>query len=95
MNDDTKHEVDTVTEEREVEGTDLMSCVRDLSTEGDVCRVILENSKGQVLMEVPLITGLGVGGAVTLLAPVGTALAALGALMTKVKLKIVREVDKT
>jgi hypothetical protein len=95
MNDESKHEADTLTEEREVEGADLMSCVRDLSAEGDVCRVIVENSKGQVLMEVPLITGLGVGGAVTLLAPVGTALAAMGALLTKVKLKIVREVDET
>jgi hypothetical protein len=82
------------TEEMEVEGADLLTCVRDLAKEGDVCRVILENPKGQVLLEVPLAKGLGVGGAVALLAPVGTALAAMGALLTKVKVRIIREVDE-
>jgi hypothetical protein len=93
MSQQPEHDGKTLVEELEVEGADLLTCVRDLATEGDVCRVVVENSEGQVLMEVPLATGLGVGGAVALLAPVGTALAALGALLTKVKLRIIRETD--
>ena len=94
MTDNLNEEGPTRTEEMEVEGADLLSCVRDLAREGDVCRVVLENPEGRVLMEVPLAAGLGVGGAVALLAPVGTALAAMGALLTKVKVKIVRTLDK-
>jgi hypothetical protein len=94
MDEYTGQDGPTSVEEMEVEGSDLLSCVRDLATEGDVCRVVLENAQGQVLLEVPLATGLGIGGAVALLAPVGTALAAMGALLTKVKVKIIRELDK-
>jgi len=43
-----------------------------------------------VLLEVPLTTGLAIGGVVTLLAPVGAALGALAALLAKVKVGVVR-----
>lgn len=90
MDDAVLDERSTTEEELEVEGSDLLSCVRDLVKEGDVCRLILESSDGQVLLEVPLSTGLGIGGVVTLLAPVGSALAALGAALAKVRVKVVR-----
>jgi hypothetical protein len=80
-------------EEQEVEGTSLLQCVKDLAEEGDVCRVVIENAEGRTLMEVPLATGLGVGGAVALLSPVATGIAAMGALLSKVKVKIERVQD--
>jgi hypothetical protein len=42
------------------------------------------------MLEVPLTTGVAVGGVVTLLAPVGAALGALAALLAKVKVGVVR-----
>jgi hypothetical protein len=43
-----------------------------------------------VLLEVPLTTGVAVGGVVTLIAPVLAALGAMAALLTHVKVEIVR-----
>jgi len=90
MDDGAVDERSSTEETLEVEGSDLLSCVRDLVREGDVCRLILESSDGQTLLEVPLSTGLGIGGVVTLLAPVGSALAALGAALAKVRVRVVR-----
>ena len=42
-------------------------------------------------MEVPLTAGVVVGGAVTIVAPVLAALGALAALLTHVKIEVVRE----
>ena len=95
MNESPEVQNDVPMEEIEVEGASLLQCVKDLAKEGDVCRVVLENADGRTLMEVPFATGLGVGGAVALLSPVATALAAMGALLTKVKVKIERTRDVT
>jgi hypothetical protein len=43
-----------------------------------------------VLLEVPLTAGVVVGGAVTIVAPVLAALGALAALLTHVKVEVVR-----
>jgi hypothetical protein len=43
-----------------------------------------------VLLEVPLTAGVAVGGVVTLIAPVLAALGAMAALLTHVKVEIVR-----
>ena len=43
-----------------------------------------------MLLEVPLTTGVAVGGVVTLIAPVLAALGAMAALLTHVKVEIVR-----
>jgi len=90
MNDEIKKEEDTWTEEIEVAGSELVGCVKDLIQEGNVCRLIIRNPNDDVLLEVPLTTGIAVGGVVTLLAPVGAALGALAALLAKVKVGVVR-----
>jgi hypothetical protein len=94
MNDKAKKEEDTWTEEIEVAGSELVECVRELIQEGNVCRLIIRNPSDEVLLEVPLTTGLAVSGAVTLLAPVGAALGALAALLAKVKVGVVRTMDE-
>jgi hypothetical protein len=51
---------------------------------------IIRNQEDEVLLEVPLTAGVAVGGVMTLIAPVLAALGAMAALLTHVKVEIVR-----
>jgi hypothetical protein len=61
-----------------------------LIAEGNVRRLIIRNPEDEKLLEVPLTAGVVVGGAFTVLAPVLAALGAMAALLTRVKVEIVR-----
>jgi hypothetical protein len=52
--------------------------------------LIIRTSEDEKLLEVPLTTGVVVGGAFTLLAPVLAALGAMAALLARVKIEVVR-----
>src|SRR5262245_29655703 len=80
----------TWTEEIEVLGHELVDQVKKLVAEGNVRRLIVRTPEGQVLIELPLTTGVAVGGVVTLMAPVLAALGALAALLAHAKVEIVR-----
>src|SRR5262249_43722823 len=80
----------TWTEEIEVLGHELVDKVKKLVAEGNVRRLIVRTPEGQVLIELPLTTGVAVGGVVTLMAPVLAALGALAALLAHAKVEIVR-----
>jgi Domain of unknown function (DUF4342) len=79
------------TEEIEIAASDLIATVKKLIAEGNVRRLIIKNTEGQSLLEIPLTAGVVIGGTLVLLAPVLAALGALAALLSKVKIKIVRE----
>ena len=64
------------TEELKVQGDALLSKVKELAHEGNVRRIIIKDSKGSTLIEVPLT--FGVVGA--LVAPVAAAIGAIAAL---------------
>ena len=64
------------TEELKVRGDALLGKVRELAHEGNVRRIIIKDSKGDALIEVPLT--FGVVGA--LVAPVAAAVGAIAAL---------------
>jgi hypothetical protein len=68
----------------------LVGRTKELLEEGNVRRLIIRNREDEVLLEVPLTAGVAVGGVVTLVAPVLAALGALAALLTHVKVEIVR-----
>jgi hypothetical protein len=78
------------TEEIEITANELVDRVKELIEEGNVRRLIIRKSDGDVLIEVPLTAGVAVGGAVTLIAPVLAALGAMAALLVKVRIEIVR-----
>ena len=78
------------TEEIEITANELVDRVKELIEEGNVRRLIIRKSDGDVLIEVPLTAGVAVGGAVTLIAPVLAALGAMAALLVKVRVEIVR-----
>jgi hypothetical protein len=80
----------TWTENIEIAGSELVDRTKELITEGNVRRLIIRTPDDEMLLEVPLTAGVVVGGALTLLAPVLAALGAMAALLTRVKVEIVR-----
>ena len=80
----------TFTEQIEITASELVERTKELIEEGNVRRLIIRNQEDEVLLEVPLTTGVAVGGVMTLIAPVLAALGAMAALLTHVKVEIVR-----
>jgi hypothetical protein len=83
----------TFTEELEVAGNQAVERVKELVAEGNVRRLIIKNMEDNVLLEMPLTIGAVAGGAIVLAAPWLAALGAFAALVARVKIEIVREVD--
>jgi hypothetical protein len=73
-------------EELRVEGEQLLAKIKELIHEGNVRRVIIKNSQGETLIEIPLT--LGVAGAVLL--PTLAAVGAIAALVTDCTITVVR-----
>ena len=90
MDHATEQDEHTFTEQIEIAASDLVDRTKELIEEGNVRRLIIRNEEDEVLMEVPLTAGVAVGGAVTIVAPVLAALGALAALLTHVKIEVVR-----
>jgi hypothetical protein len=84
----------TWTEQIEIAGSELVDRTKELIEEGNVRRLIIRNPDDEKLLEVPLTTGVVVGGAFTLLAPILAALGAMAALLARVKVEIVRTEHK-
>lgn len=89
MNDQPE-EQRTWTEEIEVAAHELVERVKDLIEEGNVRRLIIRNPEGETVLEVPLTTGAVVGSVVTIFAPLLAALGAMAALLSRVRVEIVR-----
>ena len=87
---DKAEEEHTFTEQIEIAASELVERTKELIEEGNVRRLIIRNQDDEVLLEVPLTAGVAVGGVVTLVTPVLAALGALAALLTHVKVEIVR-----
>lgn|GEM_PF-286510 len=83
----------TFTEELEVAGDQLVSKVRELIQRGNIRRLIIRNSEGRVYLEVPLTVGVVAGGVLIWFAPVLSALGAIGALLARVRIEIVRDAE--
>ncbi len=70
----------------EVEGSDLLSKVKEIVHEGNVRRIIIKNGDGKQLIEVPLT--VGVVGAVLL--PVWAAIGVIAAIVTSASIEVER-----
>ena len=93
MSDDPKKEKSTWTEQIEIAANELVDRVKALIQEGNVRRLIIRKPTDEVLIEIPLSAGVAVTGMMTIFAPVLVALGAMAALLTKVKVDIVRTSD--
>jgi phage-related minor tail protein len=79
------------TEELKVQGDALLGKVKELAHEGNVRRIIIKDTKGKTLLEVPLTVGV-VG---ALVAPVAAAIGAVAALAADYSIVIERKEDGT
>ena len=93
MNDETAKKR-TWVEQVEVAGNELVDRVRDLIEDGNARRVVIRDKDGDELLTAPLTFGVVAGGLITVTAPLLAALGALAALVSRVKLEIIREVDE-
>ena len=82
-----------ITEEITVAGSDLVDKVKGLIQQGSVRRLVVRRPTGESLLEIPLNVGLGVAGALTLMAPVLAALGAMAALVAQFRIEIERDPD--
>ena len=85
-----EHEDDTISEQFELKGSELVDRVKELIEEGNVRRLIIRNAEDEVLMVVPLTATVVAGGAMLVFAPIIAALGAAAAFLAKVKLEVVR-----
>ncbi len=79
-----------VVEEFRATGKELIEKAREILEEGNVRRMIIENSRGETLLEVPLTLGVvGVGGAFAL-APIISTIAAFAFLVHDARILVER-----
>lgn len=90
MTEEKKKDERTVGEQFEVAGAELVEFVKKLIREGNIRRIIIRNEKGEVLIEIPLTAGVAIGGVLTLFAPILVAVGAMAALLTSVKVEVIR-----
>ena len=79
------------TDQIEVAGTELVDRVKKLAAEGQVRRIRITEPDGDLVLEIPLTIGAVAGGALVLAAPLLAALGALAALLTKVRIEVIRD----
>jgi len=78
-------------EEFKISGDELVAKVKELIKKGKARKIIINNSKGEALLEIPLNVGLALGTAGVILTPVLAAVGALAALVTKVTVIVVKK----
>jgi len=83
----------TIVENLEIASGQLVDKVKELFEESNARKVIIRNSDGNELMTIPLTLGIVGGGLLAAWLPVLAAVGALAAVVTKVKLEVIREVD--
>lgn len=83
----------TFTEELELAANEVVDTVRDLIQQGNVRRIVIRKANDDVLLEIPLTAGVAVGGVLAYFMPVLAAVGALAALVTSVKIQVVRVKD--
>ena len=93
-NQDPQGKKRTRIEELEVTGSALVDRIKELVQDSSTRRVIIKTQDGNELMTVPLTIGVVAGGLVAWAAPLLAAVGALAALVTRVKLEVIREEDE-
>jgi hypothetical protein len=70
-------------------GRQLVALIERLVAKGNVRRLLIIKPDGRVLLDTSLTAGVAVAGVFTVLAPVLTALGAITALLTQVRVRVV------
>ncbi|MFZ2165290.1 MAG: DUF4342 domain-containing protein, partial [Propionibacteriaceae bacterium] len=85
----------TFIEELEIAGDQLIATIKKLLADGNAQRVIVRDAEGREIIAMPLTFGVLTGGVLVLAAPLLAVLGALAALLTKVRLDVVRVTEPT
>jgi len=88
MNKSLVREPTTLSEEFSVGGRQLLGLIERLVAKGNVRRLVIIRPSGGVLLETSLTTGVAAIGVFTILAPMLTAVGAIAALLTEVRVKV-------
>jgi len=84
----------TVSEELEVAGSQLVGKVKEIVKQGNVRRLIIKNTQGRVLLDIPLTVGAAAVGIVSLAMFPLTVLGGIAAAVARVRIEIVRELQE-
>jgi hypothetical protein len=71
-------------------GSKVTEKIKELVKKGNVRKIIIKKESGEVITEIPLNTGVAVGGILALAAPAVAAIGAAAGLMSRVKLEIIK-----
>jgi hypothetical protein len=85
----------TFTEEIEIAGGQLVDRIKEIIAEGNVRQVRIKAADGDTWLETPLTIGVVAGGVLALTAPWLAIIGVLAALVTRVKVEVVREETDT
>jgi len=88
---DEKHKNNEFVEELRVSGENVVEKVRELIEQGNVRRLIVRKSNGEIIVELPLTPTVIGAGAMLVFAPMLTVLAGLAAYLAEVKIEVVRQ----
>lgn len=78
-------------EKFEVAGDNLVNTVKGLMKDASVRRIIIRSSAGKQLLNIPMTLGLGGAAVAIFMAPIISALVAIGGALAKVKIEVIRE----
>lgn len=81
------------TEEAYVLGSQLVDKVKEALTEGNVRRILIQDTEGKTLLEIPLNLGVAAGAGLLFFAPLLAGVGAVAAVATRAKLVIERVED--
>lgn len=81
----------TLVQQIEVAGDELVSRIKDLVKDGKSKRVVIKSAEGHELLTLPLNVGVVGGGVMALAAPLLAAVGAIAALVSRVTLEVVQE----
>lgn len=86
---DDKQGWERIAEEIELAGNQVVDRVKELIAQGNVRKIRIRSVNDDVILELPLTAGAGIGGVVALAAPGLAALAAVAGVLARVKVEIV------
>ncbi|MBC8121391.1 MAG: DUF4342 domain-containing protein [Gemmatimonadaceae bacterium] len=73
-----------------VTGSQLADKVKEIVEQGNVRRVLIQDTEGRTLLEVPLTLGMAAGAGLAVFAPILAAVGTVAALVTRAKIVVER-----
>jgi hypothetical protein len=80
-------------EQLEVAGEELVERVKQLVQQGNIRSLVIKSADGRILLQVPLTLGVVVGGGLMFFYPILAMLTAIGGLVARVHIEVIRDVE--